>query len=295
MLNSKNSYKILKIKKIIPQTPSIKTFVFDWDMKKFEIPYPGQFLMVWNFNGIGDENDEKPMSISKIDRDNNEIAITVKNIGPFTSGIHKLFVGDKLGLRGPYGNGFSIEGDKILAIGGGVGMAPISAFVKDAIENGKDVDVISASQTKEELLFYQNNDFLFVEDANFPEKDNIENLNIYTCTDDGTCGFKGFATHRALDLLNDKTKEKKYDSVVVCGPEIMMKAIYDIFEDENIPGQYSFERYMKCAMGICGQCCTDNTGWRVCVEGPVFNNKQIKQIFEFGKYRRDASGIKHYY
>ena len=49
---------------------------------------------------------------------------------------------------------------------------------------------------------------------------------------------------------------------------------------------------MKCALGICGQCCVDNTGWRICVEGPVFKNEEIEEISEFGKYRRNAAGIK---
>ncbi len=75
--------------------------------------------MVWNFLG---KSDEKPMSISIIDRENNKIGITIKKIGEFTEKLHSLSVGDKLGIRGPYGNGFNlenIENKKILAIGGG--------------------------------------------------------------------------------------------------------------------------------------------------------------------------------
>ena len=75
--------------------------------------------------------------------------------------------------------------------------------------------------------------------------------------------------------------------------EIMMKGIFDILEDASIPAQYSLERYMKCALGVCGQCCVDNQGWRICVEGPVFENDKISQITEFAKYRRDASGLKY--
>ena len=50
---------------------------------------------------------------------------------------------------------------------------------------------------------------------------------------------------------------------------------------------------MKCALGVCGQCCVDGEGWRICVEGPVFENDKIYQISEFGKYRRDACGVKY--
>ncbi|MDR0900772.1 MAG: dihydroorotate dehydrogenase electron transfer subunit [Methanobrevibacter sp.] len=275
-----NNYEILEIKDIISETSSIKTFIFDWKMKGPKIPKAGQFVMVWSFSGV---KDEKPMSISKIDIQNEKIGITVKNIGKFTENLHNMDIGDKLGIRGPYGNGFdlsNIKNKNILAIGGGVGMAPISCFVDEAIANNfnkVNIDVISASVTKDELLFL----------------DRMENngANIFTCTDDGTCGFEGFATHRTIDLLRDSS----YDLAVVCGPEIMMKGIFELLEEQNIPGQYSMERYMKCAMGICGQCCVDNTGWRICIEGPIFSSEDLKKIIEFGKYNRKASGVKHYY
>ena len=131
--------------------------------------------------------------------------------------------------------------------------------------------------TKEELLFHRRL-------AN-------RGANVYTCTDDGSCGFKGFATHRAMELIS----KSDYDWVVVCGPEVMMVPLFGFLENNNIDGEYSLERYMKCAIGICGQCCVDNTGWRICAEGPVFNSYQLAQIDEFGSYRRSPSGLKQFY
>ena len=264
-----NEPKIVEIKEIIQETPTIKTFIFDWDMDKLGKPNPGEFLMVWNFKN------EKPMSISQIN--DNELAISVKNIGEFTSQLHDLDVGDKIGIRGSYGNGFdnSFKSKRILAIGGGVGMAPINAIASDLVKKGNSVDVVAAAVTKDELLFAQS----------------LEKLGaaIHPCTDDGSFGFEGFATDCTLSLLEDST----YDYAFVCGPEVMMKGIFDILEDAEIPAQYSLERYMKCAMGVCGQCCVDDEGWRICVEGPVFENDKIAMIKEFGKFRRDASGVKY--
>ena len=272
---SKNSYNILEIKEIVSETDSIKTFIFDWEMKDGKTPKPGQFVMVWSFSKI---IDEKPMSISFIDIENNRIGITVKKVGKFSEELHNLNIGDKLGIRGPYGNGFNFEESdkdkKILAIGGGVGMAPIACFVDYAREKKANVHVVSASITKNELLF--------------EERLSKNGANIFTCTDDGTCGYEGFATHRTIDLLENNT----YDMAVVCGPELMMKGTFNLLEDHRIPAQYSMERYMKCAIGLCGQCCVDNTGWRVCIEGPVFSSDDLKKIQEFGKYHRDSSGIK---
>lgn len=268
-----NVPKVLKIVDIIEETPTIKTFVFYWDMKKNGIPNPGEFVMVWNFN------DEKPMSISFIDKFHNRIGITIKKVGSFTEDIHKLSIGDKLGIRGSYGNGFNmdLEDKKILAIGAGVGMAPINAFCLDLLPKGANIDVVSSAINKDELLFVEN----------------LKNkgANVYTSTDDGSCGFKGFAIHKVQELLDDKS----YDVGVVCGPEIMMEGIFKLFKINSIYGQFSMERYMKCAVGICGQCCVDNTGWRICKEGPVFSGYDMKEISEFGKYHRNSAGIKKYY
>ena len=257
--------QIVEITDIITETPTIKTFKFDWDFEKFGKPNPGEFLMVWNFSN------EKPMSISQIN--DNQLAITVKNIGEFTSQLHSLKIGDEIGIRGSYGRGFdnSFKGKKIIAIGGGVGTAPINAIAHDLAKNN-DVSVISAAQNKDELLFIDSDEF-----------------KVYPCTDDGSFGFEGFAT----DCLSDLLETSSYNFAFVCGPEIMMKGIFEILEASSIPAQYSLERYMKCAIGLCGQCCVDNTGWRICMEGPVFENSKIKEIVEFGKYRRDASGVKY--
>lgn len=261
---------IVEIDKIIEETPTIKTFIFNWDMKKYGIPKPGEFVMVWNF-----EN-EKPMSISIIDEDKSQLAISVKDVGEFTNSLHNLNEGDKIGIRGSYGHGFNtnFQDKKILAIGGGVGMAPINAIASDLLIKGNSVDVIIAGVTYDELLFI----------------DSLKELgaNVYPCTDDGSFGFKGFATDCALEVL----EKNDYDEVVVCGPEIMMKGLFDILNEQNIDYEFSLERYMKCAIGICGQCCLDPTGWRVCAEGPVFNKEKLLKIDEFGKYKRDASGIK---
>lgn len=267
MVDIKHVPNVMEIKKIIKESESVKTFIFDWKVEnKYDYPLPGQFMMIWNFE------DEKPMSISLIDPLKEELGISIKKIGKFSSQVHSLKEGDKLGIRGPYGKGFDLKGSKILAVGGGIGMAPVSTMVDHARDRGVSVDVISASLTSNELLFI--------------ERMKNAGANVLSCTDDGTCGFKGFATDRVKQLLENQ----KYDLIISCGPELMMKGILELAEEHHIPAQFSMERWMKCAMGLCGQCCVDDTGWRVCVEGPVFWGHEIKMITEFGKYHRDSSG-----
>lgn len=261
-----NTPKIVEIKEIINETATIKTFIFDWKVKE---ELPGQFMMLWNFN------DEKPMSLSLINSKQNEIGISIRKVGKFTEAVHLMEERDKLGLRGPYGRGFQIAGSQILVVGGGIGMAPLITFAETAAAKGVQIDVINAATTKNELPFL---DRLKKIDAG-----------LKPCTDDGTYGFCGFGTELARQALENE----RYDMLVSCGPEVMMKKLADIVDEFRIPAQFSLERYMKCGIGICGQCCVDNVGWRICMEGPVFWRDELRLISEFGQYYRDASGMKH--
>ena len=259
-----NIPQVVEIKRVIKETDTVKTLIFDWPVKD---EVPGQFMMLWNFK------DEKPMSMSLIDQVNNEVGFTIRKVGEFTEALHQMEAGDKLGIRGPYGRGFEISGTKVLAVGGGVGMAPLAAFAEEASRKGIEVDLISAAATHDELLFMGRLK---------------ETTQLKPCTDDGTYGFCGFGTELAEEVL----KNNCYDMIVTCGPEVMMKKLADIAEKNDIPAQFSLERYVKCGVGICGQCCVDDTGWRICKEGPVFWSDEVKLITEFGRYRRDAAGRK---
>jgi dihydroorotate dehydrogenase electron transfer subunit len=108
-------------------------------------------------------------------------------------------------------------------------------------------------------------------------------------TDDGSSGIKGFTT----DALKKLLKKEKFDCVYTCGPEIMMKKVFDICESHKMECQVSLERYMKCGFGLCGQCCIDDM--RVCIDGPVFNSKQLRKLTEFGVFERNKSGKKVYF
>jgi dihydroorotate dehydrogenase electron transfer subunit len=107
-------------------------------------------------------------------------------------------------------------------------------------------------------------------------------------TDDGSFGIKGFTTDVLMDLL----KKEKFDCVYTCGPEVMMKKVFDICDDKGIKCQASLERYMKCGFGLCGTCCIDDK--LICKDGPVFDSNQLRKLSEFGVFNRDKSGSKVY-
>ncbi len=280
----------LKIYKIVEETNDIKTFIFKHDLGA----KPGQFIMLTDFEG-----GEKPFSISDCTKE--EFSITVKRIGEFTSRLFQKCVGDYVSIRGAYGSSFFISKNKVLLVGGGYAVPTLYFFAKVLLEEGADVTLINGARNKDELLF--------------SEKFKALGINIINTTDDGSFGEKGTSVDVAERILasqlvskpqpnqlvskpqlgdNDHSqagtweREGKFDFVYASGPEMMMKALQDVIGD--IDYEFLFERYMKCAIGICGNCTMDPLGIRLCVEGPVLPKKLVEQLTEFGKYHRDASG-----
>jgi len=93
-----------------------------------------------------------------------------------------------------------------------------------------------------------------------------------------------------VSLADAMMREKRYDMVLGCGPEIMNKYLLKACNENKVPCQLSLERIMKCGTGLCGSCVID--GLRVCVEGPIFTGEQISRMTEFGKCKRDDAGLK---
>jgi dihydroorotate dehydrogenase electron transfer subunit len=225
---------------------------------------PGQFFMIW-IPGV----DEIPMSVSRIG--DKEKAITFRDVGEATHSLYQMKPGDQLGVRGPYGNGFTLPKGHLLFVGGGTGIAMLAPAIKEALHQHNKATVVLGVKTQQELFF----------------QEKLQNLgaHVVISTDDGTCGQKGTAASCIEPLL----KKHAFTSVITCGPELMMNAVYQ--QCSHLPFQASLERYMKCGIGLCGQCCVD-TGLRVCTEGPVFTGDQLKEIPDFGVFTRDASGQK---
>jgi dihydroorotate dehydrogenase electron transfer subunit len=251
---------VTKIIEIKNDNSEVKTLYF----KNFEKIVPGQFFMIW-IPGV----DEIPMSASYIDK--NIKGFTFRKIGDATEALFNLKKGQLIGIRGPYGNGFKFNGKNILFVGGGTGTATIAPAVEEAIKKKHLATVVIGVKTKDELFF--------------EERLKKSGAKVYITTDDGSKGFKGFAT----DIVKNILTENKFNSILACGPEIMMKKLLDM--SGNISFQASLERYMKCGFGLCGQCTIGN-GLRVCKDGPVFDGKTLKNINDFGIFKRDAAGRK---
>lgn len=264
-----NRSRITTVNQVRAETFQIRTlFVKDELCSKI---IPGQFAMVW-VPGIG----EVPMSISFADG-KDICGFTVKPHGLTSKALCDAKKGDLIGIRGPYGNGFTVLSGSCLLVGGGTGLSPLLPLTYKLMENGSKITLLLAGQNKFDIPF--------IEEVNHILS-NSENK-IVVATDDGSDGFKGVASDY-VDLL---LLEKKYDVIYTCGPEIMMKKIFLSAEKNVIPLQASLERYMKCGFGLCGSCSIGN--YLVCRDGPVFTSEQLREVSdEFGISRRDNAGRK---
>jgi dihydroorotate dehydrogenase electron transfer subunit len=196
--------------------------------------------------------------------------------------------GSPVGLLGPLGRSFDIaqEGPYLLA-GGGIGLAPLLFAAAVLIGKGKRVCLAAGSKGAPSLSWIDS--FFERPGVNRTGAANTgvnRPLSILRFTEDGSIGTKGMIT----DHLQDVIDAVRPGFALVCGPELFMVKAIEIFRANGIHGQASVERLMKCGVGICGSCSVDDTGDRVCVEGPVFGFDYLGRLGEFGRYHRDESG-----
>jgi dihydroorotate dehydrogenase electron transfer subunit len=252
-----NKQRIATITSVARETADITTLRF-YDETEVR---PGQFYMVW-IPGI----DEIPMSASYTIA---EKGITVKNVGEATKALGDLKVHDRIGIRGPYGNGYEIPAGKVLIAGGGTGMASLLPAAEMIADRDR-VDVLIGAKTESEILLL--------------ERARMASKEVQVSTDDGSMGEKG----TVVDLVQEHLGKKRYDMVLGCGPERMLSALLKVCDDASVECQLSLERFMKCGAGLCGSCVID--GIRVCREGPVFSSIELRKMKEFGSSKRDECG-----
>ena len=259
--------RMVKIAKVREEFAGNMTFYMDEEMS-FE---PGQFAMVW-LPGI----DEKPIALIPWGK---KYAFNIEAKGNATKKILESKAGSMLGVRGPYGKPFTVKGVKKAAIvAGGVGIDSVVLLAQRLAENKCKIAIILGGKTKERIVF---------------ENELGRCGKLYITTDDGSYGEKGYN----VQVLEKLLKKEKFDMIYACGPEIMEVRALEIAQKYKCNFEASVERYMKCGIGVCGECVLDDK--LVCADGPVFSGKELSKMKEFGKFAYLKSGrrvsLKEYY
>ena len=221
--------------------------------------HAGQFVEI-RVDGSPTTFLRRPISIHFMDKSLNEIWLLIQLVGDETRKLAELKEGDSLNLVFPLGNTFGKpqkEQKNLLLIGGGVGIAPLLILGAELKEKGYKPHFLLGARSQKDLL--QLSEF---------EKQG----EIYTTTEDGTFGEKGYVTNHPI------LSEKKWDKIYTCGPTPMMKAVASFAAKNGIDCEVSLENTMACGIGACLCCVTDTKEGHkcVCTDGPVFNINELK-------------------
>ena len=255
-LTKHNTIRTTSLVGVKTESPTVKTFTLKDNL--CAKAKPGQFLMLW-IPGI----DEIPLSIMVAG--DGEASVSVKMVGDATRHLHGMKRGDMVGVRGPFGNCFTEGTDKVLLVGGGTGTAPLLFLVKKLAAKAELLSFVIGAKSKNELLFYRDLGNVCTEEA------------VVATTEDGSFGMHCLATEPLEKLL----KKQNYDVIYTCGPEKMMRKVFDLAEKHKVQVEASLERLMRCGIGLCGSCVIGK--YRVCRDGPVFNSEQLREVkAEFG-------------
>jgi dihydroorotate dehydrogenase electron transfer subunit len=219
---------------------------------------PGQFAEV-KVEGSPETFLRRPFSIHDVDYEENTLKLLVQVAGKGTEALSKLKKGDILNLIYPLGNSFSLplNGERILLVGGGCGIAPLLFLGKYLKNNGFRPDILVGFRNSGRIIEY--NEYASVG-------------KVLITTEDGSQGVRGYVTNHPV--LSDKG----YDRIYCCGPESMMKAVGVISIRNNIDCEVSLENLMGCGIGACLCCIVETRSGNVCtcIDGPVFNIKDLK-------------------
>lgn len=269
------SATIRNIKKL---TNKEKLFEIELDDKKSLGHSPGQFVEISIF-GIG----ESPISISSSPTDKPTFQLVIRKVGNVTSKLFELKKNDKVGIRGPFGNGFDINSMKnkdVIFVCAGLGIAPLRSLInyvtdKKNRDNFNDLKILYGCKEPTEAMFLD-------------ELKGLKVINNCTCkltVDQCPEGEKwehetGLITTLFPKIDFDKKRADK-TIAVICGPPVMYKFAINSLKEMEIPDKniyVSLERRMKCGVGKCGHC--QINGVYVCKEGPVFRYDQVKNLPE---------------
>jgi NAD(P)H-flavin reductase len=257
------------------ETPDTATFALRLDepgvARRFSYT-PGQFVQVSVF-GVG----ECPISIASNPLKGGGLELCIRAVGRVTRAIHSLEVGQKIGIRGPFGNGFPIERIKrrdVLIIAGGIGIAPLRGLIGLILQRRKEfgkLEILYGARDPGQLCF--RGEYRGWRGTR---------TQLYLTVDKAHEGWKG-KVGLVPEILREIGPSPQGKVAITCGPPVMIRLVLDELFRMGYKGEQvlmTLELKMKCGVGKCGRC---NIGPRfVCMDGPVFWASELERLHGYG-------------
>lgn len=263
--------RVAVIKEIMYETKNIKRFIMQYEdpaLHDEETP-DGQFYEITVF-GIGEIAISIPYSPSLKDR----FEFCIKRAGKVTNAIHAMEVGDKIGLRGPFGKGFPYDAflkRDVLIMGSGVGMAPVRTMILRMLENRKDfgrIEIIGSAVRYEDLIYKQD----------LISWGKLEGVRVHVSLSKPTDVVDAHVGY-ANDLLPEMGLDWGNTAAIICASPRRIKAMAKDLLKLGMKGTdiyTSLETHMRCGIGKCGHCKVGSK--YMCIDGPVFNYEEMLQL-----------------
>ncbi len=247
-------FKIVR-KEVLNPSVSLIEVEAPYIAKKAE---PGQFIIL----RVDEQGERIPFTIADYNKDRGTVTVIYQKVGASTMYLDTLNEGDFIqDFVGPLGVASHFENaKKVAVVGGGLGTAIAYPQAKKLHSLGAEVDMING---------FRSSDLIIIEELCKKVCDNL-----YTMTDDGSNGNRGFVTTKLEELIK---KGNNYDLVIAIGPLVMMKAVCDLTKQYNIKTIVSMNPVMIDGTGMCGGCRITVGGETkfACVDGPDFDGHQV--------------------
>lgn len=244
--------KVLEVRRLAEGTFYVKVepLFVDQEVKPFN------FFMVWI-----PRVDEIPLSVAYFNGSHYCFLFKVKGEG--TRALSAVKPGDFIGLKGPFGRGFKIEdkSEKVLIVAGGIGIAPIPFFIREARIAEAEIDIVWGVKRGNEIF-----------DIDEVFNDIAGGYKMTIATEDCSYGLCG----TALDALKSRDIDS-YSKIIAVGPSSMLKAFCEYVSTAGVKASVfiALETMVKCGIGICGSCYIKHSDKLLCTDGPVFRCEEV--------------------
>ena len=207
----------------------------------------------------------RPISICEIDKKAGTLRLVYRTVGEGTKEFSTLKKGDTIKVVGPIGNGYELDCESPILMGGGIGIPPMLQLAKELSDKGVPKDKLTV------ILGFRDNTFLLNEFKKI--------ATVYISSDTGSVGVKG----NVIDAANEYGVTG--DRIYACGPKPMLRAIKAYAYEKDIDAFISLEERMACGIGACLACVCKSVdvddhskvnNKRICVDGPVFNAEEVE-------------------